>query len=438
MNPVIDIHTHTFNADDLPVKGFLEARGVPEFIAAIVDAWIQEQTPADPAGAESAVAGDKGLDITDEEAEEILERILRKDPALRRMFEDAMKGESGMDRGLSRSVFHQIVGHLRWAKLITRKREEIAGKMTAIYPEADLFVPLMMDMTYWLDDPIETTFPVQIDLLKRMVIQFEGRVHPFVAFDPERERRFQAGTIDQGAADLVKHAIENCGFLGVKLYPPLGYSPVGRSPSKPQHGQAYRRILWELYDYCAQNEVPVTTHCTDGGAEAHAGSGALADPEGWKTVLADFPQLRLNLAHMGNDKACVDEENQWTQTIAEMMDSYESVYADTGHHCLVENAYVRPRFLDKLEQLFDAYPRAPQRLMFGTDWHLLHRTRTYKKFLVDYCRYYSERFSAEWTEQFMGRNAMAFLGLAPGDRNHERLDRFYEENDIATPSWWQD
>jgi hypothetical protein len=106
--------------------------------------------------------------------------------------------------------------------------------------------------------------------------------------------------------------------------------------------------------------------------------------------------------------------------------------------CPVIDVHTHVFNADDLEQLFDAYPLAPQRLMFGTDWHLLHRTPTYKKFLVDYRRYYSERFSAEWTEGFMGGNAMAFLGLTLGGKNHARLARFYEQNGMAKPSWWQD
>jgi hypothetical protein len=36
---------------------------------------------------------------------------------------------------------------------------------------------------------------------------------------------------------------------------------------------------------------------------------------------------------------------------------------------------------------------------------------------------------------FSGRNAAAFLGLRPGERNRDRLDAFYKDNDVQRTPW---
>jgi hypothetical protein len=39
-------------------------------------------------------------------------------------------------------------------------------------------------------------------------------------------------------------------------------------------------------------------------------------------------------------------------------------------------------------------------------------------------------------EDFLGGNALIFLGLLPGGQNRRRLDRFYRDRGISPPEWF--
>ena len=61
------------------------------------------------------------------------------------------------------------------------------------------------------------------------------------------------------------------GFLGVKLYSPMGFKPMGNaaqdvtfpayaSQSEPGFGAALDKALDALYAWCEANEVPILAH----------------------------------------------------------------------------------------------------------------------------------------------------------------------------------
>ena len=79
-----------------------------------------------------------------------------------------------------------------------------------------LAIPLMMDLKVAsFGEMAETPYAVQVIWLSEIALKYPARIMPFIMFDPRRE----------GAADLVKRALDELGFLGVKMYPPLGYHP---------------------------------------------------------------------------------------------------------------------------------------------------------------------------------------------------------------------
>jgi hypothetical protein len=56
-----------------------------------------------------------------------------------------------------------------------------------------------------------------------------GRVHGFVPFCPlcAVVHRSSQPLADWDPLELVQNAIQNKGFMGVKLYPPVGFAPYG-------------------------------------------------------------------------------------------------------------------------------------------------------------------------------------------------------------------
>ena len=79
-----------------------------------------------------------------------------------------------------------------------------------------------------------------------------------------------------------------------------------------------------------------------------------------------------------------------------------------------------------------------RRILYGSDWHVLRRMSGYRDFLKAYEQVLkkAEFFLEDEMRNFRGDNAIEFLGLGPGGRNRQRLERFYQLNEIAPPAWF--
>lgn len=134
-----------------------------------------------------------------------------------------------------------IVQTLRLAMrtTITQVADELLDQMDP----NDALVALMMDI-YAPDESgrDRDNFIRQIEGTQEAALHRPGRVLPFFAVHPERP----------GHLALLRDAVESRGFLGVKLYPSLGY----RVDSDP---------LRAVYTYCLEKDLPILLHCGHGG-----------------------------------------------------------------------------------------------------------------------------------------------------------------------------
>ena len=89
----------------------------------------------------------------------------------------------------------------------------ILDMMVQNAPGIDIWVPLMMDMShaYPGSQPV-CSFESQRKIMSKLTLESRGRIMPFYAFDPRADN----------SVEKMKTAIESQGFVGVKLYPPLG------------------------------------------------------------------------------------------------------------------------------------------------------------------------------------------------------------------------
>jgi len=79
-----------------------------------------------------------------------------------------------------------------------------------------------------------------------------------------------------------------------------------------------------------------------------------------------------------------------------------------------------------------------RRLLYGSDWHVLRRVRNFETFMGNYITVLEQAgfFTEEEIEDFLGGNALEFLGLLPGGKNRERLEDFYMRKKIPLPNWF--
>jgi predicted TIM-barrel fold metal-dependent hydrolase len=336
---VIDLHTHTFNALYLPVQGIFWSWcahfHVPRAIGLAVGVVVELITIA-----RSGVRRLAPTSVREEEihAEELLRELVEDVPeaalyddrvqeglreaggeaelealrasrvphrelvdrAVTRLFErfrDAVPPSifleeedlRGMDEGAVRDAAWRR--WLRWIALMTSRDTNIARTLCDVSPGIGLFIHHMMDIENWYRfRSFYSVRPVQLSLVRDLLVGSDGRLVPFVAFDPKR------GT----GLKEVKAGIE-LGCAGVKFYPANGYKPSS-------NGTKIQKAVDALFEWCEAEGVPIFTHCTPSGFEAKIGkSGCNANPELWTPVLKRWPGLRLCFGHAGGHKGWVGE-----------------------------------------------------------------------------------------------------------------------------------
>jgi len=337
----------------------------------------------------------------------------------------------------------------------------------------DLLLPNMVDYDFWLakGDATATSLPTQVEVMRQISILTGGRVHSFVPFDPLREVAFGLGHTSTGSLALVKSAIENEGFLGVKLYPPMGFAALGNADVQGANGSNFWDREWlapwtrqttdlgkrfdaamsELFRWCEAERVPVMAHTNQSNGVAPEFE-ALAGADGWKKALAAFPQLRVNFGHFGGASS-VEKGLDRARLFATLMTTSDVspggrfAHADAGF--FTEVIKTRPGLVETLRKLYtetkDKGDAAlANRFMYGTDWEMTLTQGSVDKYLEDFIELFEELepradFRAagltNLAERFLGWNAVNWLGLRKGDKARGRLDTFYARHRVPEPDW---
>lgn len=365
--PIVDVHTHTFNARYLPIAGIglgkRDARGattmlVPDAIveafAAILVARTQMEGPPDAAEALGPDRFGPDARIDDairkiEQTEELPEGTVRQDESIRALEKllgsapDASPTESlrapttmtGTDlAALKRLQPFDEPGFLKMLTLKDGPKESLYRNVHGMGPDRPLFrVTHMMDLAPVYNQPPRpgTLLDFVTEQIPRMerFQKADGSSAYFVAYNPFRDHWPLVDAKPGDALRIVQDAIRNRGAYGVKIYPPSGYRPIkNQIPSRElprfageqwdaryTHGKGERVTASELdtrlkalLDWCVENDVPVFAHCNHGELEARKGYGVHhADPKWWEAYLASDPprtsKLRLCFAHAGGAAA---------------------------------------------------------------------------------------------------------------------------------------
>ncbi len=259
----------------------------------------------------------------------------------------------------------------RYARMLEishhKTQAEVFALLRAMYPTGTRFVVLPMDMTYMATGPPRVSIDRQHAELRALRDDHPDLVVPFAAVDPRQER-----VVEKTIA-----LVENDGFRGIKLYPPVGYDPGDRR-------------LEPLYAYAEEREIPLMAHCSRYGVYYRGRKhpvtadplplirrpgivSQLADPDRWLPVLESHPRLKLCLAHFGGqgewDKYVERRpgERSWLAKIIAMITGgrYENLYTDISY-----TVYAAERHVDLLNDLLDD-ERLLSRVLFGSDFYVV-------------------------------------------------------------------
>jgi uncharacterized protein len=247
------------------------------------------------------------------------------------------------------------------------------------YPKETRFIILPMDMELMNAGSASESIDVQHEHLAAVRDTYPELVIPFAAADPRRD----------DVVEKTKRLIEEQGFRGIKLYPPLGYHP--NDPS-----------LGPLYDYAVERRIPVMTHCSRPASVKYRGEptermridpttgdrlrlnreGLLSfftDPDAYVPLLDARPKLTICLAHFGGageweaflddpwGSASTPDKKSWLAKIVDMIKSekYENLYTDMSYTAFANEEYVY------LLKVLLSDERLSRRVLFGSDFYVV-------------------------------------------------------------------
>jgi len=230
--------------------------------------------------------------------------------------------------------------------------------------------------------------PVSIKRMHEIVASVSarhaGRFIAFAGLDPRRP----------DAVELFDWAVEHLGMGGLKLYPSAGFYP-------------YDRIVYPLYERCESLGLPILCHT--GGPSIALLPARYSNPIFLQDVQADFPRLKLWIAHAGHriyreEAAAVAavgvhtylELSGW-QTIARDEEEFfvrwlGAVRDRVGAHRLIWGS----------DHIAGTRVRGRQTLIDWTDWFRELPTRSRK---------YGTTFTQDEIDLILGRNIAECLGL---------------------------
>ena len=278
---------------------------------------------------------------------------------------------------------------------IMNTQDMVFENASSFYPAGTAFIVLPVNFEFMGAGKLDISYTDQLDDLFEVKKKYPNTCQPFVFIDP------RMGTAEQNR-DFVRKYIEK-GFRGIKMYPSLGYYP-------------FDPRLELVYQYAEENNIPLITHCSEGGIyynakpvpeHLHAQSmnpqvhtilhepgtqplkrnynftegpepkefkNNFIDPENYVDVLLKFPKLKICLAHFGGDLNHLDRKVKdpkawtWYDKIKKLIlhPDFKNVYTDISYS-LHNKAHV-----DLFKQDLQV-PVLQQRILFGTDYFMTYQ-----------------------------------------------------------------
>lgn len=324
----------------------------------------------------------------------------------------------------------QIIG---WIYLMVKNRrhhvEVYLKAFRTSTARTRLIVNHLVDYDRWLHDgpgkgsEHETQWRFWAALAPKVKVTHDVEMLTFAGVCPlKRAEEIARGDAGQ-AYKAHKDAYTAKTIAGVKIYPPMGFRPIGNRRlantafgastgiedlvvdhwAREFPGQAIGArlddALEELYHWCISEDVPVMAHAIPGN-QAGEWFGQRANPVFWADVVArpDFKDLRLSLGHFtdhGGDFADAvldgDLSGEWALGATRDLLKRDRVFADLGFmsELLTREAQARNlakrfflalrKYLQEVENT--ASEPSYRQILYGSDWIMLGQIVDNHKYL---------------------------------------------------------
>lgn len=218
---------------------------------------------------------------------------------------------------------------------------------------------------------IEEIFEHYYQVLKR---------HPekFIVFGNVDPRRGDKGF------DLFSKGIEELGFKGLKLYPPMGYAMDDVRLDK-------------YYELCSEKRLPVLIHT---GPSLASLKNELAKPECIFEIAQRYPKVNFILAHAG-----FNLKRAPLRSMCELPNVYFDIAGFYSVYTKVDK-----RTIEELSMIFG--PEYNSRILFGTDWplfNLMNPLKNQMTFLTELA--HAVNASTEALDNILYKNALKVLNI---------------------------
>jgi len=163
------------------------------------------------------------------------------------------------------------------------------------------------------------------------------KILPFLGMDPRRSNALVKIDKYDSLKNRTSPAIlSNGSFIGIKLYPPLGFNPV---------------LYPDFFRGLNERQLPITVHCQKDSFRLTSDADKFTDPKNWDLILASVTELRINFAHFGGEDEVAKtvkfrerganepgpptfyediEEDTFTYRIIRMLKKYPNTYSDVA------------------------------------------------------------------------------------------------------------
>jgi predicted TIM-barrel fold metal-dependent hydrolase len=305
------------------------------------------------------------------------------------LLEDERRQKSSILIGLSVLMLDDVLSFIM--RMLSKRSSNLAEYQYAYSKEqSNSFVlhstDVLVDFDYWLgcEHNYTSSIESQIELHKQLHLLTNKFTLPILGVNPMK-------LVHHGNdyKDLIKSAIVNSHFKGIKIYPTLGYSPNGDLynkldrpfstcgyPKQPTT-QQIQKALYDIYDICLENNAVVMAHSNNSKGSPKTAS-KLAGPTYWAKVFQNksYIDLKVNFGHMGGYSSST--ESGWNIEFLKLMREGNR-YGDVGH-------WFDEGYSKELKALFSNAKNIigsdfDQRLLYGTDWFMLTTSSKWKSYL---------------------------------------------------------
>ncbi|PZQ88719.1 MAG: hypothetical protein DI534_11235 [Leifsonia xyli] len=346
-------------------------------------------------------------------------------------------------------------GYIRWFALFTMYRHALVDQLTADTTREGytpiLLCPAMVDYDRWLRESVGSSLSDQVAVMGAISKRPTGpAVHGYFGFDPLREVYFREGKDPVSPLEVARTALTEHGFLGVKLYPPMGFrasNNVGPFPERILQDiprglpKKLDEALEALYQLCEELDAPILAHAY-GSNGANKDFALRADTAFWIPVFERHPRLRVCLAHFGrfdqHSEGGPDTlpEGSWEWTIGRY------IKANRERHVLRDISYLsevltskdseRARIAAAFRRYVAEFDPDVEHMAFGSDWIMLGKEPGYEEYIIKVDAFLKDDcgMSDAARAKVFSTNALKHLGLGRDDRARERILGFYAANNL--------